>query len=315
MTGSIGLLVPSAPELRAAALALRQRLAVTDPGPAGVGPTAPGDAGLVAELDEPFSSVEDVHDRLAAATARLRERSDRRSVFLTVYTAMTGRVAGGIDAGTFEDPAWVRDYLVAFAEHYRRALLAFERGEPARVPLPWQIAFRASTGGSTLLVQDALLGISAHVNYDLAYALTDVGIDPDRAAKRRDHDRINDVLRQLVDVVQQSLVEVYGAEGYEHVDAALGSFDEAFTLLGLAQARNLAWENAEVLADSDSALVDRLVRFRVRTVATGAGLFVLAPSADPDVLALLRDVEGGDPPIDGLLDAFEALADDVSAPA
>lgn len=253
---------------------------------------------------DPFASVGDVHDRLAAAAVHLREQSDRRSVFLTIYTAMTGQVGDGIDAGTFDDPAWVRQYLVAFAERYRTALLAFERGDDG-LSLPWQLAFGASTGGGTLLVQDALLGINAHINGDLPFALRDVSLDPDRAAKRRDHDRINRILERLVDVAQAALVEVYGARGYERVDAALGSVDEEFTLLGLQTARTVAWEHAVFLTDVDAALLRRLVRWRVHAVATGAGLFVLAPGADPTKLAVLREIERGDPPIGALFDAFD----------
>lgn len=276
------------------------------------------DPALLAMLEDPFESVEDVADRLDRMERHLRDLGDRRSVFLTVYAAMTERVRAGIesssagDAGdgsgseaiTFEHPDWVRAYLVAFAERYRRALLSLERGSMADVPPAWRLAFNASTAGETLLIQDALLGINAHINHDLSYALRDVGIDPERAAKRRDHDRINAILERLVDVVQRALVEVYEAEGYRQIDAGLGRFDETFTLVALTESRTLAWRNAVALTDTGLAVLERLVHWRIRLLSVGAGAAILAPSADPALLEAFRLIEEGDPPLDDLHERF-----------
>ena len=155
-----------------------------------------------------------------------------------------------------------------------------------------------------------MLGINAHINYDLAFALRDVSIDPDRPSKHRDHDRINGLLSQLVDVVQRALADVYDAEGYTRIDDVLGSFDEEFMLIGLTEARSLAWHNAVLLTDTRSALVRQFVNWRVRVVSTGAGYFVLVPSADRSVLRALRRVERDSPPIGPLLDAFRRRAED-----
>lgn len=297
--------LPTTAELRAIASAVHgrslpsrwTRVARTrDPGP---------DEQLLAVMAEPFESVSDAYERLGKAEAYLRARSDRRSVFLTVYTEMTANVNTGIESGTFDDPEWVRDYLVTFANLYRTALVDSERGDVSNVPLAWRLAFRAPRTGYTVLIQDALLGISAHINYDLAYALRDVGIDPDRSSKLRDHERINGILQRLVDVVQRALIDVYGARGYERIDTLLGSFDEDFTLVGLTEARWLAWRNAALLTDTRSALVQRVVDWRVRAVSTGAGYFILTPSTDPDLLWTLRQIERETPPIEPLREAFE----------
>jgi hypothetical protein len=251
----------------------------------------PSDERLLELLSEPFDSVDDAAERLANAAAHLRDRNDRRSVFLTVYSTMTEAVRAGIDSATFEDSEWVRAYLVTFAEHYRRALLAFERREFGAVPRPWRIAFAASLRGETLVTQDALLGINAHINYDLTYALDEVAIDPNREAKRADHDRINDVLERLTDVVQETLASVYGAEGISELDAALGEFDERLSLSGLAGSRHFAWRNAVLLADWPSWLAPRYVDWRTRTVATGVASAILTPSIDATVAERLRDLE------------------------
>jgi hypothetical protein len=59
-----------------------------------------------------------------------------------------------------------------------------------------------------LVAQDVVLGINAHVNYDLALALSLVGVDPDRETKYADHCAVNDVLGRLVDDVRDRLASL-----------------------------------------------------------------------------------------------------------
>jgi hypothetical protein len=260
-------------------------------------------AALAAELDdepdpmlldlvaEPFASVEDVADRLTRTEAHLREREDRRAVFLTVYTRMTAAVANGIEADRFADDEWVASYLVAFAERYRRALVAFERREFDALPRAWLSGFAAAVRGENLVLQDALSGINAHITYDLTYTLRDVGIDPNRGRKRADHDRINAVLARLVAAVQEALVAVYDAAGVAGAEALLDPLDDRLALLGLEGSREFAWRNAVLLADLPAWLGERYVGWRARTVSTGAAALVLAPRIDPETRRLLREAE------------------------
>ncbi|WP_142858016.1 DUF5995 family protein [Salinigranum halophilum] len=273
-------------------------------------PPAHPDPDLSALLASPFSSVDDVHDRLSAAETHLRGEGDRRAVFLTVYAAMTARVRAGLTSGVFDDPEWVRQYLVAFAEYYRRALVAFERGE--RVAPAWRVAFGASRGGETLVIQDALLGINAHIVNDLTFALDDVGVGTGRERDRRhaDHLAVNTVLKQLADVVQTTLAEVYAAAGLTEVDELFGRFDERATLVGLRTARAFAWENAVSLADWPR--LAPLVRWRVRTVSAGAAYALLAPGLDSTVLEQLVAVERGEPVLAALSGALHR--DDAEQP-
>ena len=241
----------------------------------------PGDEALLEIVADPFSSVDDVAERLARAEAHLRERDDRRSVFLTMYVRMTEAIGEGIEAGAFDDPEWVASYLVGFAERYRRALVAFERRAFDAVPRAWLLGFAAAVRGEALVAQDALTGINAHINYDLTYTLRDIEIDPDRERKRADHDRINEVLARLVATVQETLVEVYDAAGIAGVDALFDPLDDRLALLGLAGSRLFAWRNAVLLADLPAWLGARYVGWRARTVSVGAAALVLAPQIDP----------------------------------
>ncbi|MFC6990096.1 DUF5995 family protein [Haloplanus sp. GCM10025708] len=242
-------------------------------------------------IAEPYASVADARDRLAALEARFRNHDDRRAVFLTVYVAVTERVQERIEAGEFRDPAWVADYLVTFADYYRRALLAYERGNAEAVPDPWVLAFDTARRGRALVVQDALLGINAHVVHDLALAVHDVGVDPNRPAKHADHVAVNDVLRRLIDAEQRLLADHY-APGLTELDASAGRIDEALASLSLEEGREFAWHGAVARTDLRTSVADRAVRWLLEAVATGNGRAILAPNDSP-LLARLRELESG----------------------
>ncbi len=285
--------IPTTGETRALLAAYRRQFEIDVDAMAAELTDEEPDAALLDVVSAPFSSVSDVADRLMRTESYFRDRGDRRAVFLTVYRRMTGAVQSAIDAGAFTDAEWAATYLVAFANHYRRALIAFERRAFGSLPRPWLIGFVAGARGETLVAQDALLGINAHINYDLTYTLAEIGIDPDRDAKRDDHIRINDILARLVQTVQNALVETYGAVGIAGIDELLDPLDDRLALLGLKGSREFAWRNAVLLADLPAWAAERYVDWRTRTVSTGAAALVLAPRADADTRRLLRDAEDG----------------------
>jgi hypothetical protein len=231
-------------------------------------------------VEDPFESVDETLACLREVEGAFLSADDRRSVFLTVYTQMTTAVRDGVESGFFDDPAWVSRYLVAFANEYRSALVQYERGDRQRVPRPWRLAFDSSLGGPTLVLQDALLGVNAHINYDLTYALERIGISRNRQRKLRDHNRINDILEQLVDAVQEALVSVYSAATVDELDSLFGSLDESLAYYGLKEGRRFAWQNAVLLTEYGWPLLSRYVDWRVRSVSTGAAHVILGPTRD-----------------------------------
>ncbi|MFB6296845.1 MAG: DUF5995 family protein [Halobacteriales archaeon] len=257
------------------------------------------DAALVELLERPFESAAGVSDRLGRLETRLREAGDRRAVFLTIYARMTRAVREGIEGGRFNDPAWMRRYLIAFADYYRRAFLAFERGNVRAVPDPWRVAFGTATRGDALVAQDAFLGVNAHINYDLALAIRDVGIDPDRTEKHADHRAIDGILSRILDAQQDALAELY-ATGIEDADAALGRLDETLTLRSMTEGREQAWRVAEVLTDARVPPIPSCTRWVLRATATGGAFFIRGPALDPSVVRRLREVE--DDGVDAILE-------------
>ncbi|WP_435068093.1 DUF5995 family protein [Haloplanus sp. C73] len=287
MTGFTALRLLDARRLRALALA-----AGVDPVDAVPRRDTPPDADLLDLTADPFDDVADVFDRLRELERRLRSAGDRRAVFLTIYTRMTAAVRDAIDAGRFADGPWMRRYTVTFADHYRRAFDAFERGRLSAVPDPWLVAFGTARAGDALVAQDAFLGINAHINYDLALALHEIGIDPNRHRKRADHDEIDAVLTDLIDAQQAALTDLY-APGLADVDATLGPVDEALSLFSMTEGRAQAWRLATVLTDASWLFVRRCARWLLRATAVGGAVVTRSPPLDSTLLAALRRVERG----------------------
>ena len=171
-----------------------------------------------------LATLDDVIGALIALEARHTARRDRRAVFVTVYTLMSQEMKRRIERGAFRDNEWVRRYTIAFANLYCAAHDDFDSGRA--VSKAWTIAFETARGGEALVTQDLLLGINAHINHDLALALDEVSIEPDRAARLADHSAVNEVLQALTDEVGRRVSDLY-ARGLAGVDACAGTLDEA----------------------------------------------------------------------------------------
>ena len=249
---------------------------------------------VVSLVEEPFGSVEEAYRGLRELERLFRERGDRRAVFLTVYVRVTREVAAGIERDEFENPGWVADYLVAFANFYRRALFDFETGDVESVPRAWRLSFRATAATDALVIQCAVLGINAHVNYDLALALREAGIDRDRAAKYRDHRRINRTLWRLVDETLDRLAEAY-APGLATVAEVAGPLGERAWFLALALGREGAWWAAVALTDSRRGHLAGVARRSTKWSSTAVAYLLLGPNGHSLVLDSLRRLEAVSP--------------------
>lgn len=225
--------------------------------------------------------VGDVLARMHSLLERLdREPSPGRH-FLATYSRTTAAVGEAIAQAGFEDPVWVDRWDVAFAELYLDAQAAFE-AEPARAPRPWRIAFTAGEG--TDPVQQVLLGMNAHINYDLPQALLAVISDEEfgqplvMARRRRDHERIDAVLASRVAAESAELddARVAMARRRSLLDRTLEPANRLASRRFLREARQKVWHNTAELQAARLAGADvyrtRLAELEVLTAARVADL-------------------------------------------
>ncbi|MGH4019482.1 MAG: DUF5995 family protein [Pseudonocardiaceae bacterium] len=238
-----------------------------------------------------YQTIEDVIEGFARLEQAFLARRDRRGVFVVAYLKITQELQRRIDANQFHNSHWVADYGVAFANRYHQALAAYEREDRASVPEPWRISLDTSKAGSGLVMQDLMLGINAHINHDLAFALHEVGIDPDRNARYEDHTAVNAALRVATEEVQDRIAAMY-ATGLGVLDQLLGNLDEEFSLFSFQAAREHAWNMGAARVNARTELEQRLLTKTIENQSVLVSGLILTPNTPfPWLIEALRAVE------------------------
>jgi hypothetical protein len=194
---------------------------------------------------------------IAAVVLRMQDRLDRlpaglshQRVFLSTYQRTTQAVGEAVERATFEDPEWVLGWEVAFANLYLSALDTELAGGDT-VPRPWRLVFAPSPDLPPL--RRVLLGVNAHINYDLPQALLTVISDGDFSdgllmdRHRRDSERIDKVLASRVAAENEQLATAGCATV---LDKILTPLTQLGSKRFLREARLKVWNNTLQLHDS-----------------------------------------------------------------
>jgi hypothetical protein len=164
--------------------------------------------------------------------------NDAAGYFPALYSRVTTHIADSIDAHEFADGDRMNNFATEFASRYVRAW----KQEIPRARC-WQASWDVAGDGGLLIVQQLLLGINAHVNYDLPQAAAEIADETgDLAGVHADFDAVNDVLAKVSVGV---LAELDLLSHWTSVVAALGG-GRAFNF-SLREARAQAWSSAERL--------------------------------------------------------------------
>ena len=191
--------------------------------------------------------IDAVIAQMKAQEEELRRGDDARLAFHATYLRTTQAVAAALRDGVFADADWVDRWDVAFARLYTSALDADWRGEP--VPAPWAVAFGAAERQPGLPpVRHVLLGMNAHINYDLPQALLAVISDEEfsdpavRARREADHRAIDEVLAARVRAEDAELDRLGPAKTWR--DVFMQPLNRMATRRFLREARAKVWANA-----------------------------------------------------------------------
>ncbi len=213
----------------------------------------------------------DLTERMSALAKQWERDGDRRAIFLNCYTLMTGNMLTATKAGEFQDDAWVETLIHHFASYYFVALEAYSHLSEG-LPDAWRIAYQAAADPETMVLQNLLLGINAHINYDLALAVTDL-LDPEwpdlpdgqRQARYKDYCYVNQIIAETIDAVQDDVLESYAPE-LELIDILMGPVDEWLTSILIDHWRDEVWEQAVTMLESPAQ--DRRERMRQALAAS-----------------------------------------------
>ena len=199
------------------------------------------------------SPIDDLLARMGALLEPMVASNDERRHFLAVYRRTTLAVKEDLERGGFVDGEWTERWDIVFADLYLEALTAWN--ETGEAPGPWSIAFGSATQAPRVPpIRHLLLGMNAHINYDLPQALLSVITDeqfddPALLARRaRDHEHIDAILASRVPIEDVELRKVELPGDRTLLDHLLTPFNRAGTKRFLAEARAKVWRNARALS-------------------------------------------------------------------
>lgn len=182
---------------------------------------------------------------------------DRRHIFLQCYTLMSQNMYSAIGTKHFKDPQWVSNLLVRFSEYYFDALDLYQAEHP-EVPQVWKQAHDATKNPETHVLQNLLLGINAHINYDLPLALYDCletewpNCDrPKKILRKEDHQLVNQIISASIDEVQETIIKPI-SPSLAIIDNILGPIDEWILSRLISSWRTDVWEVSELLLEAKS---------------------------------------------------------------
>lgn len=224
--------------------------------------------------------IPSVLDQMQILIQLWEDHADDKVLFLRCYRLMTGNVLGAIDLQTFDDPLWVNRLLQHFADYYYLALQAFERN-PDSAPAVWQQAHHAAKNPQVTALQKLLIGVNAHINYDLVLTLVDLLrpawhnlTEEQRASRYRDHCQINEIIGWTIDTIQDQVLEP-AMPVMDLVDRLLGPVDELLISKLITRWREKVWLHATHLLNIDNPDAQEEWIHQIEKEALQTGKFIL----------------------------------------
>jgi len=211
----------------------------------------------------------------------LASSCSHEAIFSLVYLRVTEeyRRTVAADPAFFVNTPFVNHEDVIFAGYYFRAFADWYGGRTASVPRAWQIAFGAADRRQVSGSGDLMLGINAHVNRDLPFALASMGLfNADRTSRKPDHDKVNIILNRI----QTAALD----EESRRFDPSISTpalngttLDDTALYQTLAAWREEAWRNAERLVAASTAAEYAQVAASIETAAATEANAIVAADA------------------------------------
>lgn len=261
---------------------------------------------LIKHLENEYISVPEVINHFDWLESYFFDHNDLRGVFTTAYLHITRSLNEALKANDFLNNSWSHSYLIRFVNLYRIALLNYEISDFSRVPKSWRKSFELADKKEGLIIQHLLLGINAHINHDLAIALYDVKIDPDRDQKYSDHIQINLILEKATIGLKEIVAKKY-APILERLDRGFGSIDDEITAFSIPKAREHAWSFSIALTAARSDIEREILRKSLdEQAAVLSNLIMASPTKDPRFIKVVNVLKWADRKIDRFISFFRS---------
>ena len=225
------------------------------------------------------NNIEEVIQGLDTIIVRAKETNSRVGFFAALYRQVTLQIQQRIAQGQFDDNIRMDEFATRFANRYFTTLDAYQQGE--ELSPAWKVTLKATEQTDLIIVQHLLLGINAHVNFDLGVATAQTAPGDELLSLKNDFDQLNDILANLLDEVQSVIGEF--SPWMDILDRVGGRTDESIANFSIAKARQSAWQQANILAHQTPlqqkailSVIDSQVAFLGRIIANPNQLLRLA---------------------------------------
>ncbi len=188
---------------------------------------------------QPATTIDEVLEQLDVIIDESIKTKNRAGYFAALYRRVTQSVKEKIAEGYFDDNARMEKLDVVFANRYLEAHHAWTNNQPCTKS--WQLAFETCSKWRPLVIQHLFVGMNAHIGLDLGIAAATV--QPNNIESLHDDfNKINTVLNDLVNVVQDELSKIFWP--LKIIDVLAGSVDEKIAGFAMEIARDAAWKVA-----------------------------------------------------------------------
>lgn len=188
---------------------------------------------------QPATTIDEVLEQLDVIIDDSIRTKNRAGYFAALYRRVTAAVKQKIAEGYFDDNPRMEKLDVVFANRYLEAHHAWTNNQPCTKS--WQLAFETCARWRPLVIQHLFVGMNAHIGLDLGIAAATVQPD-DIESLHNDFNKINTILNDLTDVVQDELSKIFWP--LKIIDALAGGVDEKIAGFAMGIARDAAWDVA-----------------------------------------------------------------------
>lgn len=192
----------------------------------------------------PAATIDEVIKQLTDIIDWAEKNGHRLGYFPALYRKVTIQVKAGIANGIFEDGPRMEKLDIIFANRYLDAFFANQAS--GNLTESWKYAFDTANRWRPIVLQHLLLGMNVHINLDLGIAAAQT-VPPDKLdSLKLDFARINKLLADLINDVQNELAEIWPL--LKLIDVLAGRFDEFLAKFGIELTRDRAWKVAETIS-------------------------------------------------------------------
>lgn len=188
---------------------------------------------------QPATSIKEVLEQLDVIIEDAIQTGNRAGYFAALYRRVTQAVKDKIAEGYFDDNPRMEKLDVVFANRYLEAHYAWTNNQPCSKS--WELAFETCAKWRPLVIQHLFVGMNAHIGLDLGIAAATVQ-PTDIESLHDDFNKINTILNELTDVVQDELSKIFWP--LKIIDALAGGVDEKIAGFAMGIARDAAWKVA-----------------------------------------------------------------------